>query len=91
MLLIPIVIYSQAAVVRGAAIRGLEGTMPSKLMCRRHYGFTWGLPFKPGIDNESEAFYLFGEKYRAGYMNWLIEKVNFMVLIHRFSRTDQTY
>lgn len=70
--------FCQAAVVRGAAIRGLEGTMPSKLICRRHYGFTWGLPFRPGIDDERHAYQGFdlgfGSKYCAGHMNWIIGK-----------------
>ena len=81
MSLMSVVEYSQAAVVRGAAIRGLEGTMPSKLICRRHYGFNWGLIFRPGIDDERHAYYSFGSKYCAGHMNWMMEKVGLGILI----------
>ncbi|KAH8817272.1 hypothetical protein F5884DRAFT_246530 [Xylogone sp. PMI_703] len=68
--------FCQAAIVRGAAIRGLEGTGPSKLICRRHYGITMGRPFKNGIDDEKNAYIdmYTGNKYCAGYMNWKIEK-----------------
>ncbi|EPS39914.1 hypothetical protein H072_6309 [Dactylellina haptotyla CBS 200.50] len=66
--------FCQAAVVRGAAIRGLEGTMPSKLICRRHYGFTWGEVFRPGIDKEENAFYIFGTKFCRGFIKWMMTK-----------------
>ncbi|KAM3505005.1 hypothetical protein MY11210_008142 [Beauveria gryllotalpidicola] len=64
----------QEAVVRGAAIRGLEGTEPDKLICRRHYGFSWGMPFRPGIDDERYAYESFGTKFCSGHMNWMIAK-----------------
>ncbi|KAL7919154.1 hypothetical protein ACQKWADRAFT_323202 [Trichoderma austrokoningii] len=66
--------FCQAAIVLGAAIRGLEGTMPSKLNCRRHYGFSWGLSFRPGIDDESNSYWFWGSKYCAGHMNWIMSK-----------------
>lgn len=66
---------SQAAVVRGAAIRGLEGTMPRTLICRRHYGLKGGLPFRPGIDDEKHAYISWGDTYCSGRMDWLVQKV----------------
>ncbi|OCL09043.1 hypothetical protein AOQ84DRAFT_397591 [Glonium stellatum] len=55
---------------------GLEGTVPSKLICRRHYGFVWAYLFRPGIDDE-RYWYIedFHEiKYCSGRMDWKIEK-----------------
>ncbi|KAH7304134.1 hypothetical protein B0I35DRAFT_152542 [Stachybotrys elegans] len=66
--------HCQAAIVRGAAIRGLEGTMPDNLICRRHYGFSWGLPFNSSTDDERYSYMSFGWKYCSGYMNWMIGK-----------------
>ncbi|KXX73243.1 Heat shock protein SSA3 [Madurella mycetomatis] len=66
--------FCQASVVRGAAIRGLEKTIPATLICRRHYGFSWGLPFVPGRDDEKNAFFKWGVKYCRGHMNWMIAK-----------------
>ncbi|KAK4152182.1 heat shock protein SSA3 [Chaetomidium leptoderma] len=66
--------FCQAAVVRGAAIRGLEGAMPRTLICRRHYGFQCGYPFRPLIDDEKNAFVLWGEKYCSGGIVWMIKK-----------------
>ncbi|RYO94325.1 hypothetical protein DL766_000602 [Monosporascus sp. MC13-8B] len=66
--------HCQAAIVRGAAIRGLEGTVPDKLICRRHYGFSWGLPFRAGIDEERYSYMSFGSKFCSGHMNWMIAK-----------------
>src|SRR4030081_2004779 len=66
---------SQAAVVRGAAIRGLEGVMPATLICRRHYGLCYGRPFNPSRDDEKHSYYTWGEKYCAGHMDWMLAKV----------------
>jgi len=52
------------------------GTSPGKLICRRHYGFSWGLLFREGIDNEADAYWSFGEKYCRGWMKWVINKVS---------------
>lgn len=68
---------SQAAVVRGAALRGLEGTAPTIKQCRHHYGFVWAIGFRPGIDKEENAYIddFGGKKYVRGIMNWVIKKV----------------
>jgi hypothetical protein len=77
----PMRVNSQAAIVRGAAIRGLEGTVPDKLICRRHYGFSWGLPFRVGIDEERYGYTSFGSKFCSGHMNWMIAKVCLAIVI----------
>ena len=67
---------SQAAVVRGAVLRGLEGTAPTIKQCRYHYGFDWNMEFRPGIDMEKNAYIdLSGKKYVSGVMDWFIKKV----------------
>ncbi|MCJ1265191.1 hypothetical protein MMC22_005066 [Lobaria immixta] len=68
--------HCQAAVVRGAALRGLEGTAPTIKQCRYHYGFSWAIKFRPGIDKEENAYIddFGGKKYVRGIMNWVIKK-----------------
>ncbi|KAK0654927.1 hypothetical protein B0T16DRAFT_432585 [Cercophora newfieldiana] len=66
--------FCQAAVVRGAAIRGLEGTVPSKLICRRHYGFRLSLIFKNGVHDEKNAYWDFGVKRSRSHVRWMINK-----------------
>ncbi|KAK8161276.1 hsp70-like protein [Phyllosticta citrichinensis] len=46
----------QAAVVRGAALRGLEGIRPVTRLARRHYGYDINKPFREGIDPESSSY-----------------------------------
>ncbi|KAF7169279.1 hypothetical protein CNMCM5623_002075 [Aspergillus felis] len=66
----------QAAIVQGAALRGLEGLQSTTKRCRRHYGFSWGNPFRAGIDSELNAYYHYysGEKMVSGIMKWMIAK-----------------
>lgn len=68
--------HPQAAIVRGAAIRGLEGTAPRKKRCRRYYGVTHSSLFKDGIDPEERAYIdrWDGAKRCSGKMTWLIQK-----------------
>jgi hypothetical protein len=44
---------------------------------RRHYGFSWSIPFREGIDDEKNAFIeeFTDEKYCRGRMEWVIAKV----------------
>ncbi|KAK3369733.1 hypothetical protein B0T24DRAFT_708613, partial [Lasiosphaeria ovina] len=51
-----------------------RGTSPSKVICRRHYGFTWAKHFCEGIDDEKNAYWSFGENLCRGFMEWMIEK-----------------
>jgi hypothetical protein len=55
----------------------LEGLQSTTKRCRRHYGFSWGIPFRAGIDSELNAYYdfFYGEKMVSGIMNWMIAKV----------------
>ncbi|KAL4789394.1 actin-like ATPase domain-containing protein [Aspergillus venezuelensis] len=66
----------QAAIVQGAALRGLEGLRSTTKRSRRHYGFSWGIPFREGIDRESDSYLtaFTGEKYVKGVMKWMIAK-----------------
>jgi molecular chaperone DnaK (HSP70) len=66
--------FCQAAVVRGAAIRGLEGAMPRTLICRRHYGFDCAQHFRPNIDDPKHAVIAWGQTYCHGRIKWLIQK-----------------
>jgi molecular chaperone DnaK (HSP70) len=68
--------HPQAAVVRGAALRGLQGIVPHLKKSRRHYGFTWGLPFREGIDDEKDSYIeeFTDKKHCANRMSWVIAK-----------------
>jgi hypothetical protein len=70
--------FSQSAVVRGAALRGLEGIAPRVKHARRHYGISLGMPFRAGIDPEESAYLdsLDDSKLCRGRMQWLISKVS---------------
>ncbi|PYI16838.1 actin-like ATPase domain-containing protein [Aspergillus violaceofuscus CBS 115571] len=70
--------YAQAAIVQGAALRGLQGLQPTTRRCRRHYGFKLGMPFVKGVDDESDAYIdeWTGLKYTARSMKWMISKVS---------------
>ncbi|KAK2850556.1 hypothetical protein FQN49_005545 [Arthroderma sp. PD_2] len=66
----------QAAIVKGAALRGLQGLQPTTKRCRRHYGFSWSIAFREGIDDEKHAFIDdFSGIKRAWVMDWVIAKV----------------
>ncbi|KAI9890244.1 MAG: hypothetical protein M1814_004279 [Vezdaea aestivalis] len=68
--------HPQAAIVKGAALRGLEGLAPRKTQCRRHYGFVLSKDFRPGIDLEEDSYYSKwdGAKRARDYMRWVIRK-----------------
>ena len=67
----------QAAIVRGAALRGLESIVPARRRCRRHYGFSVAERFRQGIDPEYESYIcpFDGKKYCGNRIDWAIEKV----------------
>jgi hypothetical protein len=68
----------QAAVVQGAALRGLEGIAPRVKRARRHYGFSISKDFREGIDSEDYAFFSEFDENRKMCRNriwWLISKV----------------
>lgn len=69
--------HRQAAIVQGAALRGLEGIRSTTRLCRRHYGFSWSVLFRNGYDDESDAWIdeYDGQKRVQGIMKWMIAKV----------------
>lgn len=66
----------QAAVVRGAALRGLEGLAPRIKHARRYYGMTALCLFRENIDPEDRSYLwpIDNIKYCSGRMKWLISK-----------------
>ncbi|OAX80402.1 hypothetical protein ACJ72_05262 [Emergomyces africanus] len=65
----------QATIVQGAALRGLEGLRSTTKKCRRHYGFVWGIPFRDGIDAESNAYiHTFSGIKMVRRIKWMIAK-----------------
>ncbi|OBT82580.1 hypothetical protein VE02_08680 [Pseudogymnoascus sp. 03VT05] len=69
--------HPQAAVVQGAALRGLEGIAPRVKHARYHYGFSISKTFREGIDSEDYAYFSqFDEERKLceNRMLWLISK-----------------
>ncbi|KAF2084380.1 actin-like ATPase domain-containing protein [Saccharata proteae CBS 121410] len=68
--------HCQAAIVRGAALRGLENILPVQRKARRHYGFSCAMPFREGIDDERDAFFgIFeNQKYCNQRIEWVVHK-----------------
>ncbi|KAK3374126.1 hypothetical protein B0T24DRAFT_577000 [Lasiosphaeria ovina] len=84
--------FCQSAVVRGAAIRGLEGTTPTVLICRRHYGISYGRPFRSGIDDQKNAYFHWGEKHCKGWMKWIVSKgIELTTSTFEQSRLERTW
>ncbi|KAF7932504.1 uncharacterized protein EAE98_003803 [Botrytis deweyae] len=69
-------LHPQSAVVRGAALRGLEGIAPRVKQARRHYGVCLDKTFREGIDPEEDSYIdSWGDTKRCrGRMEWLILK-----------------
>jgi hypothetical protein len=76
---------SQAAIVRGAALSGLHNLQPSSRRARRHYGFSWSVPFVRAQHSEQYRYLdTWDNSYRAsGYMSWSLAKGDVV--------TEQTY
>lgn len=68
---------SQSAVVRGAALRGLEGLVPRVKRARKHYGVGLNMPFREGKDPEEKAYVsrCDDQRYCRDRIKWLIAKV----------------
>ncbi|OJD36554.1 hsp70 family protein [Diplodia corticola] len=66
----------QATVVRGAALRGLEGLAPLYRQARRHYGYSASMVFRQGIDPQSKAYFdkFDGVKLCQDRLSWVLEK-----------------
>lgn len=64
-----------SAVARGAAIRGLEGSVVLSKRAKRYYGIGVHMPFKSGVDKEKDAFMCpIGGKRAEGYVKWIVKK-----------------
>ncbi|TID18547.1 heat shock 70 kDa protein 12A [Venturia nashicola] len=68
--------HPQAAIVKGAALRGLGGIKPSLRRCRRHYGFSCAKLFRENIDPEHRSYFSEwdGRKFCSGRLSWQIAK-----------------
>ena len=67
--------HPQAAIVRGAALRGLFGAAPNSKKARRHYGHPQIKPFRYGIDSEAHAINdPFTGSCANNRANWMILK-----------------
>lgn len=63
-----------SAVVRGAAVRGLSGSLVLSKRAKRAYGIAVHQTFREGIDDEGDAFTCDQKGKRAdGYLYWVIE------------------
>ncbi|CAG9945212.1 unnamed protein product [Clonostachys rosea f. rosea IK726] len=70
-----------SAIVCGAVVRGLEGSIVREKKCRRHYGYSVGRPFDHWLHrrfNKSKR-YVFtdmveNKKFLTGFMKWKIKK-----------------
>ncbi|KAK3070302.1 hypothetical protein LTR53_010703 [Teratosphaeriaceae sp. CCFEE 6253] len=68
--------HPQAAIVRGAALRGMEGISPSKKRCRRNYGVSCSMAFRENVDPPDKVSWnrWDNSKRCLGRMNWVIAK-----------------
>ncbi|KAF2812375.1 actin-like ATPase domain-containing protein [Mytilinidion resinicola] len=68
--------HPQAAIVRGAALRGLLDIAPIRKRCRRHYGVAYSATFREGIDPETDVKYdsWDGRKQCNSRMDWQVKK-----------------
>ncbi|KAL5045389.1 hypothetical protein BDW71DRAFT_215236 [Aspergillus fruticulosus] len=66
----------QAAIVQGAALRGLGGIRSSTKRCRRHYGFAVDTEFQLGMDDKTDTYWdvYNNRKMVRGLMKWTIQK-----------------
>jgi hypothetical protein len=76
--MVKLIVHSQAAIVRGAAMRGLVGISPRKRRCRRHYGFKISKPFREGIDPIANLHVdrFDGRRLCSNKMLWITQKVS---------------
>lgn len=71
-------LHRQAAVVRGAALWGLNTVRVKSRICRLHYGFSFDNIFEEGIDADSRRVYQDwtpNVDLCRGRIEWLIKKV----------------
>ena len=70
-------IFSWSAIVRGAALRGLEGSKVPVVRCRRHYGYTIERKFDDFKDSRDvdSTYEDQGALMVKGVMSWFYNKV----------------
>ncbi|KAF2163638.1 hypothetical protein M409DRAFT_25826 [Zasmidium cellare ATCC 36951] len=68
--------HPQAAIVTGAALRGLLNMSPESKKCRKHYGCPIGMKFREGIDPKDKLYYPhYGwDAMCSNRMMWLVKK-----------------
>jgi hypothetical protein len=66
----------QAAISRGAALRGLSDVAPVRRRSRHSYGFSWGRTFRPGVDPEWRSYISRWHRTKScgGRTTWQISK-----------------
>lgn len=64
-----------SAVVRGAAVRGLDGSMVLSKRAKRCYGIAVHQPFREGIDSEEKSFMcpIMGKR-ALDYIYWILRR-----------------
>jgi hypothetical protein len=82
------VFHSQEAIVKGAALRGLELMTPTVRLARRHYGYGISKAFREGIDDENDAWYCDwdGKKWCSARVQWFLSKV-FLHHLHNSNKS----
>ncbi|ORY07257.1 hypothetical protein BCR34DRAFT_603919 [Clohesyomyces aquaticus] len=67
---------AQAAIVKGAAMRGLSGNTIKSRRCRRNYGFQLDLPYNASLDDPRHKYdnKFNGKPYSRGTMVWQIKR-----------------
>lgn len=65
-----------SAVVRGAAVRGLDGSMVLAKRAKRCYGIEVHQDFREGIDDEAKSFVcpVLGKKRAEDYIEWIVKR-----------------
>jgi hypothetical protein len=78
-----LIVSSQEAIVKGAALRGLELLTPTVRLARRHYGYGVSLAFREGVDDENDSHYSrWDASKRCGTrVQWFLAKVLPMLLL----------
>jgi hypothetical protein len=74
---------SQAAILKGAALRGLEGLRPTVTIATRHYGWSWHTAFREGVDDEKDSYIdeYDGNKMCRGRMCWPVNMVGQLLFL----------
>ncbi|KAK5090422.1 hypothetical protein LTR05_000594 [Lithohypha guttulata] len=81
----------QAAIVKGAVLRGLEGIRPTTIVAKRSYGWSWGCAFREGIDDEEDAYHdIYTGHKLCTRMHWTVTKGQEIDSDFKVARTVKT-